>query len=228
MTPTLIFLHGGPGFKDYLRPFFQDLESKCSCLFYDQIRGPQVKLEDLLLQLNNVLDSAPGKRVLIGHSWGGILALEYASRHPGKLDGLVLMSTGLSHRHFHDEFKAERARQGLTNGNRDDIFLSSNERADWTTFLQQTWETFSEDTFNALTASYLKDFDVTPHLRECKMPIINIFGELDVRFPARIGRTFKNENSRLTNFEIEGAGHFPFLRQDKRREICMIIAKTFL
>jgi proline iminopeptidase len=30
---------------------------------------------------------------VLGHSWGGVLAMEYASRHPERLTGLVLMNT---------------------------------------------------------------------------------------------------------------------------------------
>jgi proline iminopeptidase len=30
---------------------------------------------------------------ILGHSWGGLLAMEYASRHPGRLTQLILMNT---------------------------------------------------------------------------------------------------------------------------------------
>ena len=31
---------------------------------------------------------------LIGHSWGGMLSMEYASRHPDRVDKLILLGPG--------------------------------------------------------------------------------------------------------------------------------------
>ena len=43
---TIIFLHGGPGFKDYLKPYFNPLDSEFKCVFYDQKRGSEVGIEE--------------------------------------------------------------------------------------------------------------------------------------------------------------------------------------
>lgn len=45
---TIIFIHGGPGFKDYLKPYFNELENEFKCIFYNQKRGSKVRIEDLI------------------------------------------------------------------------------------------------------------------------------------------------------------------------------------
>ncbi len=227
MKPTLIFLHGGPGFRDYLKPFFKSLAVKFNCEFYDQIRGPTVTIDEMLAQLNTRVCSIPGKKILVGHSWGAVLATAYVTQHEEQLAGLVLMSTGLSHKHWNDEFQLERTKLGLLSAKPHEIFLTPHEANDGTSFLDQTWESFSSETFECMQ-TYLDSYDLTDSFRNIGIPILNIFGEKDVRFPARICRTFQTLNKRVTNFEIAGAGHFPFLQRAGREKIFKILENAFL
>jgi proline iminopeptidase len=60
----------------------------------DGVRPEEVSLESEMDDLDHVrrylgLDSM----ALLGHSWGGVLAMEYASRHPERLTHLILMNT---------------------------------------------------------------------------------------------------------------------------------------
>lgn len=43
-----------------------------------------------------------GDVVLVGHDWGGVLALDWARRHPGRVRGLVVLETLLEGRHYSD------------------------------------------------------------------------------------------------------------------------------
>jgi proline iminopeptidase len=99
----LIVLHGGPDFDHaYLRPDLDRLADRFRLLYYDQ-RGrgrsaTEVQPEDVTLasdidDLDRVrqhfkLETA----VLLGHSWGTVLALEYALRHPTRVSQLILMN----------------------------------------------------------------------------------------------------------------------------------------
>lgn len=212
---TFIFLHGGPGFKDYLRPFFNDLNS----IFYDQLQGDNVTLEDLIVQLDQIVDLTPGSKVLVGHSWGGVLAGEYASRFENKLSGLVIMSTGLNFKHWNDEFKEEKKRLGLENAAPEDIFLTSTELAVGRPFMDETWVGFSGETFDSLYESYIKTFDLTEKLQKLKLPILFIYGDKDVRFPVRVAESIKSILVNITELKIENAGHFPFLKEENRKKI---------
>lgn len=98
----LIVLHGGPGFSyNYMDPI-KDLASARTVIFYDQIgNGKSTHLDaqpdsfwtvDLFLsELKNVVDFFKYDSFdLLGHSWGGELAAEYAVLKPGGLNKLIL------------------------------------------------------------------------------------------------------------------------------------------
>ena len=99
----LIVLHGGPDFDHaYLLPDLDRLADAFQLIYYDQRgRGKSadgVAAEDVTLasdvdDLDKVrqhfrLESA----ALLGHSWGAVLALEYALRHPDRVSHLILMN----------------------------------------------------------------------------------------------------------------------------------------
>lgn len=99
----LIVLHGGPDFDHgYLLPDLDRLADAFQLIYYDQRgRGKSadgVVAEDVTLgfdvdDLDKVrqhfrLESA----ALLGHSWGAVLALEYALRHPDRVSHLILMN----------------------------------------------------------------------------------------------------------------------------------------
>ena len=99
--PTIV-LHGGPGFThDYMDPL-KDLAGNRPVIFYDQIgNGRSTRLPDkptsfwsidlFVAELENVIEFFGLVRYdIIGHSWGGMLAAEYAARHPRFLGFLGL------------------------------------------------------------------------------------------------------------------------------------------
>lgn len=101
--PPVIVLHGGPDFdQGYLLPDLDRLADAYRLIYYDQ-RGrgqsaEHVRPEDVTLA-SDVEDLDRVRRhfrlnapVLLGHSWGTILALEYALRHPTLVSRLVLMN----------------------------------------------------------------------------------------------------------------------------------------
>ena len=101
--PTkVLLLHGGPGFShEYLEAFESFLpQAGIEMYYYDQLgcnnsdQPEDASLWTLPRYASEVEEvrSALGleKFVLYGHSWGGILAMEYALQHPGHLRGLVI------------------------------------------------------------------------------------------------------------------------------------------
>ncbi|HEY7401940.1 MAG TPA: alpha/beta hydrolase [Candidatus Angelobacter sp.] len=101
--PAIVVLHGGPDFdQSYLLPEMDRLSDKFRLIYYDQrgrgrsaenVRPEDVSIESEMedldavrrhFQLNTV--------VLLGHSWGTVLALEYATRHPERVSRLILMN----------------------------------------------------------------------------------------------------------------------------------------
>jgi len=94
--PVLI-LHGGPGLSDYTAPLAAELEDGFRVIRYQQrglapstTAGP-FGIDRHVADAIAVLDAAEAERVyVVGHSWGGHLALHLAVRHPGRVLGLVI------------------------------------------------------------------------------------------------------------------------------------------
>jgi proline iminopeptidase len=101
--PPFIVLHGGPDFDHrYLLPDLDRLADGFRLVYYDQrgrgqsadgFRPDDVTLASEIEDVDRVrrglqLESA----ALLGHSWGALLALEYALRHPARVSHLVLMN----------------------------------------------------------------------------------------------------------------------------------------
>jgi proline iminopeptidase len=102
---AIIVLHGGPDFDhSYLLPELDRLSDSYRLIYYDQrgrgrsadgVQPEDVTLASDIADLDKVrqffkLDSM----VLLGHSWGTVLALEYALRYPQHVSRLILMNPG--------------------------------------------------------------------------------------------------------------------------------------
>ncbi len=103
----LLCLHGGPGSPhDYMTSLAQVTATGRRVIFYDQLGcgrsdrpdDPSLWTVDLFLdELRTVIAHLGLDRYhLIGSSWGGMLAMEYALTHPQGLASLVLASSPAS------------------------------------------------------------------------------------------------------------------------------------
>lgn len=100
----IILLHGGPDFDHtYLLPDMDSLSDSFRLIYYDQrgrgqsakdVQPEEVNMASEIQDVDSVrkhfhLDSI----TLLGHSWGALLALEYALRHPSRVSHLILMNS---------------------------------------------------------------------------------------------------------------------------------------
>ena len=118
----LVVLHGGPGAThDYLLSL-ADLADARAVVHYDQIgngrsthypdRGADFWTVDLFVrELHNLVDALgiAGRHHVLGQSWGGFLAQEYALTQPPGLRSLVLADTAASFPDFVSEANRLRA-----------------------------------------------------------------------------------------------------------------------
>jgi pimeloyl-ACP methyl ester carboxylesterase len=96
--PPVLVLHGGPGLSDYTAPLAAELEDAFGVIRYQQrglvpstTSGP-FAIGEHVADAIAVLDAAgAGHAYVIGHSWGGHLAMHLAVRHPGRVAGLVIV-----------------------------------------------------------------------------------------------------------------------------------------
>ena len=121
-SPPLLVLHGGPGVPhDYLVPLDRLALAGRAVIYYDQLGcgnsgprpgGPPWTVEGFVDELGAVVGHLGLERFhVLGHSWGGMLALEFACRRPRGLAGLVVASCPASMRAWSAE--AERLRADL-------------------------------------------------------------------------------------------------------------------
>ncbi|MGF1464961.1 MAG: alpha/beta fold hydrolase [Sandaracinaceae bacterium] len=104
-APVAVVLHGGPG-ADYraLLPL-EALTDRYRVVFYDQrgaglserVTRDEVSMEHHYADLTAIIDrfvGPDGQVRIVGHSWGAMLGIAYAVRHPDRVSHLVLAEPG--------------------------------------------------------------------------------------------------------------------------------------
>jgi proline iminopeptidase len=116
--PAVIVLHGGPDFDEsYLLPELDLLSDAYRLIYYDQrgrgksaagFRPEDVTLSSDIEDIDRVREYYKlDKVVLLGHSWGTVLALEYALRYPQRVSRLILMNPAPASNGDYKELKKE-------------------------------------------------------------------------------------------------------------------------
>jgi proline-specific peptidase len=206
----LLVLHGGPGSPhDYLQDLAILADTGRPVVFYDQLGcgksdhpdDPTLWVMDTFVdEIGTVRDALGLHRVhLLGHSWGGILALEYALDQPRGLASLVLASTCASLPAFAAETR--RLKESLpaevqqtideheAAGTTDDqayreatmaYFTRWICRLDlpWPDHVMRSLNNLSEDVYGTMqgpewnVTGNLRDWEVTERLGELDMPVL--------------------------------------------------------
>lgn len=99
-APPMLLVHGGPGGVDYLFKFFAVPLKRHGwrAVSYVQRGSPGSPCDGPFLIPDFVEDIEAIRRklgtekiALLGHSWGGLLAVLYAAKYPGRVERLVLL-----------------------------------------------------------------------------------------------------------------------------------------
>lgn len=110
-TTPLIGLHGGPGYPHYhIEPLAELAKSGQPVVLYDQLGcgksdrpdDPSLWTIELFVDELHALRQQLGLDAvcILGHSWGGSLAAEYALAHPEGVEKLILSSPLLDSKHW--------------------------------------------------------------------------------------------------------------------------------
>jgi proline iminopeptidase len=123
--PPLVLMHGGPGGDLYSMAPFRALADEYTLVFYDHRCNGRSTCDDVTtMSWDNLVADAETIRetmgferwAVLGHSFGGMVAMEYALRHPRALTGLVLVDTGGDIRWVQEEAPRELERRGYGEG----------------------------------------------------------------------------------------------------------------
>lgn len=216
----LVCLHGGPGSDSRGLGPLEPLGDERRVVRYDQLGSrlssrpsdPALWSVELFVeQLASLREALGLERIhLLGHSWGGMLALEYALTRPAGLASLVLSSTLSSAAFWREE--ALRLRAELPPEIRD--ALDEHEAAGttdtpeyreamgaflhrhlcrldpWPPLLEELLEATNREVYNAMwgpseafPTGVLAGWDVTPRLGEIEVPALVLCGRHDEATP---------------------------------------------
>ena len=156
------------------------------------------------------------KFALLGHSYGGFLALEYAKRWPESLTHLILVATSAG------PVSAQAAAVAT------DADLREHFRSVWPRFFvgdNKHWSLFeslqfSVDAYTAAFSRELPAYDLRGHVTQLDVPTLLIVGQGD-RYRAQM-EWLAAHLPRPTLRRFAGTGHFPFIEAADR--FCQCVA----
>lgn len=238
----LVLMHGGPGADLYTLMSFRPLADRFTLVFYDhRCNGRSEGVEVSSMTWENLTADADALRqalglekwAVLGHSFGGNVALEYALRYPQNLSHLLLVNSGGDYHWPAEKSPEELAKRGFSpeimnlswrhfNGQFEPNEMFSNlmklEKAynPHTTLWQLPhmlfWGIRTKLRPEALIYSanhFLKNWTVMDRLSEIKVPTLVMAGAEDFVYPAEHQKELaaRIPNARLVL--IERAGHNP-------------------
>lgn len=224
--PPMVLVPGLAGGVDLLGPLARQLSRRFRVISY-QLRGEDDSfalsqpfgLSDLVKDLGEFLECMHLESpVIFGLSFGGMIALEHAARHPYGLSHLILQGTGP---------RLERGLLPMVAGsvlNRyplpsDNPFVNQffnlffggpqrqDARFDFVT--RQCWQT--DQSVMAHRFRIVEDFDVQERLRRIRVPSLILAGERDVMVSTRGLEELRDGITDSHIHSLPGCGHLAFV-----------------
>jgi len=244
----IVLLSGGPGFEvDYMAPVGEFLPGRQKILLEQRGTGrtraakfnaDEFTLRTAVQDLEALREHLKQERLfLVGHSWGGMLAMAYAAAHPDRVDRLILISSGGPTLEFagwfNDNIHArlrpedEAAQQYWKDAEKrgvspDKVAIESvraivpgyfYDRAKALAFAAQLTESsYHPDTNAALFADLAKAYDVRQGLRAVARPVLIIAGHQDP-VGDKTAEDIRSLIKSSTLVYLDKCGHFPWIEQ---------------
>ena len=238
--PPTVVLHGGPGaHHDYLLPGFDALARGRELIYYDQRGGGRspvsretpVGWREQVADLEELRQAWGLERLtLAGYSWGALLALLYATEHPGRVEQLALVSPAPGWREARLEFERRFSERNLApelQRQRAELRESGLRERDPAGYAQRLFElsvsAYFHDAERArdLTPfrvtgrtqqevwASLGDYDLRPALSRLTIPAVVLHGTSDP-IPIETARTVA-ELLRAELHALPHCGHVPYV-----------------
>jgi len=244
----IIVVHGGPGLsQDYLLPQMAKLAQTNLVIFYDQrgcglstgaINEDSIQIKTFVDDLEAIRKSFGYKKVtVLGHSWGGFLAMQYAIAHPHSINKLILLNTmppsseGFSlfiqewmkrMAPYQDELKAIKDTPEFTKGNPSTIekyyriifgrYCYNSEKADLLNLYMSPKASIDGAQVYEIFRQTLftKSFNFQDQLKSLKIPTLIVHGDFDPIPPSTAEMLHQNiPDSQY--ILIKDCGHFPYV-----------------
>jgi proline iminopeptidase len=254
----LVLMHGGPGADLHTLTSFRKCADKFTLVFYDhRCNGRSTGAELTSMSMENLTADADALReklgfekwAVLGHSFGGNVALEYALRYPQNLSHLLLMDTGAANSWAQEKAPQELAKRGFSpeivilarryfNGQIEpkEMFPSLMKLSKaynpytnlWQTLQMFVWGVQTKlqpETFVYSASHFLKGWTVMDRLGEIKVPTLVIAGRDDFIFPPEHQEELAEAIPDARLVIIDRAGHNP---HDEQRAETIKSVREFL
>ena len=247
----IIFLHGGPGLShDYLVQPFEQLSTKYELIFFDQ-RGSGASsalgldqtlcIDDFVTDIETLRQSLKLSDVtLIGHSWGGLLAVLYAKKYGNHLRKMILIDPAPGNSSL-DNAGRSTMKARLSGEDIEEInsimennpfetqdmgainrFIQINEKPRFfdQSYLSRNQPTFTFEmigklqTVSGLLNEELDDYDIYPIIRGVDIKTLIIHGDYDP-IPIESSKKYLEQLPNSSLRLIDECGHFPFIERQK-------------
>ncbi len=244
-APSLVVLHGGPGGShDLLVPGIAALSEKREVIFYDQrgcgrsdrlTCGTSCTMADNIADLERLrVNLDLGAVDLMGHSWGGLLAMAYALDHGRNVRSLVLVAPAVAYNPnaAWTDFLATLAPEMLSeiaairkNPKR---LPPARQAAIWRLTLREFFHNTSvletidlekmplSPEVNIRLARDLDRMNLRPGLRRLRIPTLILAGRHDRRLPLKYHEALAELLPDAGLEVLDHSGHFPFLEEPER------------
>jgi proline-specific peptidase len=249
--PTIVFVHGGPGFDHSMfKAFYSQLADIAQLVYYDHRGngrsedGPKERwtLDQWADDLHTLCEALGIQRpVVFGTSFGGFVALNYAARHPDHPSRLIVSSTtskihldrslamferlgGPDVRAVAERFFAEPVKE-----NRDEY-----QRVCLPHYTQRVLPpeliarvTRRDEVSEHFFRGELLTFDLTGRLDRIRCPVLHLAGELDpivtVEDSEELAAALPAERTETVRFP--GAGHMLAIEQP---DVVLALVRDFV
>ncbi len=244
----ILIVHGGPGLShDYFLPHLKNLAEDYLLIFYDQRASGQssMDVDTSSVNFDQFVEDIEGIRKaygienlnLLAHSFGGLIAMNYATKYPDKVGNLLLISSIGASTELNDQSNqvlAERFTQE-DNMSRMEIFSSNEFRNRNPKSIESLMKIGFKHQFSNptlvdslrlnLSGNYFRssellqllgpgitNYDFHSSLSRISAPTLILYGDYDpLAEIAGLPLAETIEGSKL--IILEDAGHFPFIEK---------------
>lgn len=249
----IVLVHGGPGlFHDYFLPYMEELTKDYQVVLYDQrgngrspvVISPETYNFKLLIEDLEALRKELGfkKFHLLGHSFGGYIAMKYAIEYSKNLKSLILVNSAPAKREFFIKSVQKRAKKitpedqkriqqlmkdlNQNSGNIEalntlleimgKVSLHDPKNADEILATMKLNETTGRNMLriNKLQAGLLKNYDISDKISVIQCPTLVMDAESDFMVPES-AEFMKSKIKETQVVKLKKCGHYPFAENPK-------------
>ncbi|HEX7456721.1 MAG TPA: proline iminopeptidase-family hydrolase [Candidatus Nanoarchaeia archaeon] len=250
--PPLLLVHGGPGFPHNSLESLEILSKKRPLIFYDQLgcgksdrpKNPRLWVVDRFIEEIETIRKSIRLQPfhLLGHSWGSLIAAEYATVKPKGLLSLVLSGPLLSVNKWVDDANKLKKKLSPTlqkaitkNENKGLVNTQDYKKAalefykrfycrvyPFPKLVEETNKGANLEIYNTMwgpteftCTGNLRGYDVTDKLDKITVPVLLTCGRYDEAAPQTV-RFFKSLFKNAEMVVFENSAHLPFIEEQKK------------